>query len=116
MSSAERNTVVRKEGGRTYAKWRDRKLLVAAIPIVLYCSYVVAAFLIGDKSCNGGGHFYFVFGFLSVPVLAGTAFVFGPMLHVMVRLVASLASVIVGVVVWDAAFSASGMHFICRLF
>ena len=49
-------------------------------------------------------------------VLAGTAFVFGPMLHVMVRVVASLASVIVGVVVWDAGFSASGMTFICRLF
>ncbi|WP_374327843.1 hypothetical protein [Azonexus sp.] len=102
---------------RQYAKWRDQAFLIIAIPAALYLSYILVAFSVGAKhSCDGGGEMYFLLGIWSLPVIASSAFVFGPRYSGVARLVASITSTIIGVIVWAIAFSASGMYFICRLF
>lgn len=98
-------------------KWRDQAFLIIAIPAALYLAYILVAFSVGaEHSCDGGGETYFLLGIWSLPVLASSAFVFGPRYSVIARLVASITSTIIGVIVWATAFSASGMEFICRLF
>ena len=102
---------------RPFPAWRDRQPLVFTIPIAVYTLDVVLAFSIGHEySCKGGFTLYFWFGLLSLPVLAATAFVFGPMLHVLIRTVLCVASMAIGILIWAISFDASGMYFMCRLF
>ena len=102
---------------RQFSAWRDRKPLVFAIPMAVYALDVALAFSIGrEYSCKGGFELYFWFGLLSLPALAATAFVFGPVLHVLVRTVLCIASVATGILTWSISFGASGMYFMCKLF
>lgn len=105
------------ERGGATAAWRARTPLVFVIPLGVYLSYLVVAFLIGpEHSCDGGGEFYFQFGIGSIPLLVAAPLVFGLAFRLWLRLVLSVAFLGMGFVAWVVSFSVSGMYFMCRLF
>ena len=85
------------------------------LPPLIYGLYFALAFAIGrEGSCQGGVDLYFWLGLLSLPVLFAAPLVFKVVEKICFRILISLASVVVGVLLWACAFEAGGMSFCFR--
>jgi len=87
------------------------------LPPLIYGLYFALAFAIGrEGSCQGGVDLYFWLGLLSLPVLFSLPLIFKAVEKLLFRLLISVASVVMGVMLWALAFETAGMYFMCRLF
>lgn len=99
----------------TYLKSHPQLGLI--LPLYIFTIFIVMAVLIGRKySCAPVANLYYWGGLASIPLLFSVPFICSWKFHLVFRLLFSLLSTGLGILVWLFSYAAAGMYFMCRLF